>query len=46
MRYLHIQEGKKQIALKLGEGMTIEAIARVTGLSVELVQKLQQEYQP
>jgi transposase len=37
---------KQEIALKLGEGMTIEAIARVTGLSVEVVQKLQQEYQP
>ena len=41
------QEGKQEIALNLlGEGMTIEAIARVTGLSVEVVQKLQQEYQP
>lgn len=36
------QKGKREVALNLlNEGMTIEAISRVTGLSIEQIQQLQ-----
>ncbi|WP_414530339.1 Rpn family recombination-promoting nuclease/putative transposase [Nodularia chucula] len=38
------QEGKQEVAINLlAEGMVIEAIARITGLSVEVVQELQRQ---
>ncbi|WGV29192.1 Rpn family recombination-promoting nuclease/putative transposase [Halotia branconii] len=38
------QQKARQIALNLlAEGMTVDAIARITGLSVEMVQQLQQQ---
>ncbi|MBW4687746.1 MAG: hypothetical protein KME40_22205 [Komarekiella atlantica HA4396-MV6] len=38
------QEKAHEIARNLlAEGMTVEAVARITGLSVEVVQQLQQE---
>lgn len=39
-----IQEGKQEVAINLlTEGMAIEVIARITGLSVEVVQELQRQ---